>query len=136
MDMVSFAGKSALIVEDDPTSMSYVSRMIVQVGFKSFGEAKDGSDALHLLDHNDYDVILCDISMDGMNGIEFVKEFKNNYRGRYAPNKVRTPVIFITSSRDPKVVEQAKLLGVKGYLLKPFGKDKLVQRLTVAGVHH
>ena len=136
MQTTSFEGKTALIVEDDQMARNIVSRMIVQLGFRSVGEAADGSDALHLLDHNDYDVILCDISMDGMNGLDFVREFRNNFSGRFSPGKVRTPIIFITSSRDPKMVEQAKKLGVKGYLLKPFQKDKLLQRLTLAGVHN
>ena len=136
MTSVSFDGKAALIVEDDTTSLTLMSRMMTQVGFKAVGTARDGSDALHLLDHNDYDVILCDIQMDGMSGLDFAREFKNNFRMRYSPKKITTPIIFISSSRDPKMVAQAKRLGAKGYLLKPFHKNSLVQRLTIAGVHH
>jgi putative two-component system response regulator len=88
--------------------------------------AKTTTRAFSLLHSNKFDLILLDILMPGMNGIEFFEYIKKQiwYEG--------TPVIFVSSEADIKVVAQAVSLGVEGYIKKPIEKAVLLNKVRAA----
>ncbi|MDR3355701.1 MAG: response regulator [Spirochaetaceae bacterium] len=91
--------------------------------------AKTTAKAFSLLHSTKFDLILLDIRLPGMNGIEFLEYMK---RQIWYEN---TPVIFMSSESDFRTVAQAINLGANGYIKKPIEKDVLLNKIkTVIGV--
>jgi putative two-component system response regulator len=85
--------------------------------------AKTTARAFSLLHKTKFDLILLDILLPGMNGIEFLEYMK---RQVWYEN---TPVIFVSSEADFKTVAQAINLGAGGYIKKPIEKDMLLEKI-------
>jgi two-component system chemotaxis response regulator CheY len=93
-------------------------------------EAGNGSDALTLLAENRVDLILCDINMPVMNGLEFVKQLSGieNARG--------VPIVMITTEGSESQVVQALAAGARGYIRKPFTAEQVKEHvLPLLRVH-
>jgi putative two-component system response regulator len=85
--------------------------------------AKTTAKAFALLHKTKFDLILLDILMPGMTGIEFLEYIKKQIWYE------KTPVIFVSSESDFKTVAQAVHLGANGYIKKPIEKDLLLQKI-------
>jgi chemosensory pili system protein ChpA (sensor histidine kinase/response regulator) len=85
--------------------------------------ARDGVDALELMQTETPDVILLDIEMPRMDGFEFTRTIKGN------PKNARIPIVMITSRTAEKHRNHAKELGVDLYLGKPFQEEELLRHL-------
>ena len=107
---------NVLIVDDSLTMRKVIRKSVSLSGFElgDCWEAEDGQEALMILHSHWVDLILTDLYMPRMNGLEMVKEIRNN-------EKYRTiPVVFITSSGSEKVLKEGSILGIKEYIQKPF----------------
>lgn len=124
------AGKTALLVEDQPIIREMVTKLLTRFGFSRVEEAPDGSDALRILDRQGFDIIICDINMKPMDGLDFVRRLRAGVNLRYDRRRANTPVILLTGSSEAEHVYNAKGLGVRGYLLKPIDAAKLEDRLV------
>ncbi len=111
-----------LIVDDSLTVRSITSRLLTREGFE-VAVARDGVEALELLETQDPDVILLDIEMPRMDGFEFMRTIRRD------PRFVHTPVIMITSRAAEKHRALARELGVDLYLGKPFQEQDLLSSL-------
>jgi len=110
-----------LIVDDSGTMRKIIMRVIRQSGIDAeFEEAQDGFEALDIADSGNIDLILSDINMPNMNGLDFVRQF----RAKHGPD---TPVIMITTEGSDEVMERASAVGADGYITKPFTPE-LIQR--------
>ncbi|MFP3091321.1 response regulator [Treponema sp. TIM-1] len=87
--------------------------------------AKTTRKAFALLHKTKFDLILLDILMPGMNGIEFLEYIKTQI---WYEN---TPVIFVSSEADFKTVSQAVNLGANGYIKKPIEKEILLEKIKL-----
>jgi chemosensory pili system protein ChpA (sensor histidine kinase/response regulator) len=117
------AGKPlVMIVDDSLTVRRITSRLLAREGFDVL-TAKDGVDALELLQTEMPDVILLDIEMPRMDGFEFTRTIKAN------PQHARIPIVMITSRTAEKHRNMAKDLGVDLYLGKPFQEEELLRHL-------
>jgi len=77
------------------------------------------------------DVILCDINMNPMSGLEFMRTLlSGGYRFNTA--RTRTPVVFMTGSQEIWPLKEAKKLGASGYVLKPFSQQEMRDRFVAA----
>jgi len=123
-------GRTALVVDDQEIIRKMLEKLLFRLGFKEVLEATDGSDALKALDRRAFDVIICDINMDPMGGIDFVRTLRDGANIRFDAKRARTPVLFLTGSADKDHILGAKGLGVKDYLLKPIDPEKLRARLV------
>ncbi len=108
----SFKNHLALIVDDDQTSRSIAKRVITQLGFDVIS-ADDGVSALELLQSNTPDIILLDVDMDCMNGIEACKNI------REMPALASTPIIMMTSLDDADSIDDAFQAGATDFSIKP-----------------
>jgi putative two-component system response regulator len=88
--------------------------------------AKSTIKAFSLLHTTKFDLILLDILMPGMNGMEFLKYIKKQF---WYDN---TPVIFVSSESDFNTVAQAANLGANGYIKKPIEKNVLLKKVQEA----
>lgn len=102
-----------------------VERSIRQAGVKlsQIFEAADGAEALATLENHKVDLILCDINMPVMDGLEFVKHL------RTVENAKGTPVIMITTEGSETHVLEAISAGASGYIRKPFTPDQVKEHV-------
>ena len=127
---MTLSEKRILVVDDQDIARSVVKKSLEELGITQIVEASDGSEALRQLDKNRFDVILCDIRMEPLGGIEFVKTLRNSVNIRFDFPKANTPVIFLTASDAPEDIINATKLHVHGYLLKPLNSAALENRLS------
>jgi len=111
-----------MVVDDSLTVRRITSKLLTREGFEVL-TARDGVDALELLETEMPDVILLDIEMPRMDGFEFTKNIKANDR------TAGIPIVMITSRTAEKHRNLAKDLGVDLYLGKPFQEDELLRHL-------
>jgi len=113
--------KNVLLVDDSSTMRKIISRSLRQAGldFGEIYEAGDGQEALVMLEKEAIDIVLSDINMPNMNGIEFLRE-KNN-----RPGIKDIPVFMISTETGDDIIGEAKSLGAIGALKKPFTPDKV-----------
>jgi two-component system chemotaxis response regulator CheY len=116
-----------LVVDDSMMVRQQVARVLSGAGF-TIVEASDGADAiLKLAEFPDTKLVVCDVNMPRMNGIEFLENL--------AASGKATPVVMLTTEGQPDLIHRAKELGAKGWIVKPFKADLLVaaaKKLTAA----
>ncbi len=119
MTETEIEGASLLIVEDDP-AMLIAFRDILEGSGYSVSTAANGQDALALLKDVEPALIMSDISMPGMDGIELYKAV------RQRPNGAAIPFIFVTARGTREDIFAAKALGVDDYITKPVTSHELL----------
>jgi two-component system, chemotaxis family, chemotaxis protein CheY len=114
-----------LIVDDSSVMRKIVERSLRQAGIEisKVFEAGNGAEALAVLADAKVDIILCDINMPVMDGLEFVKQLPN------VPNAKGVPVVMITTEGSEGHVVQALSAGARGYLRKPFTADQVKEHI-------
>ncbi len=117
---VGSAATCILVVDDSLTVRKITSRLLQREGF-NVNTAKDGIDALQVMQHRQPDLILLDIEMPRMDGFEFAHIIRSD------PRTAGLPIVMITSRTADKHREHAEKLGVNAYLGKPYQEDRLLQ---------
>ena len=114
-----------LIVDDSSVMRKIVGRSLRQAGLDVLQvlEASNGSEALVLARENPVDLILSDINMPLMDGLEFVRQL----RGIESTHE--TPVVMITTEAGEGHVVEALSLGASGYIRKPFTPEQIKERI-------
>lgn len=115
----------ALIVDDSSVMRKIVERSLRQAGMdlKLVLEAGNGAEALAALKETTVDLILCDINMPVMDGLEFIKQLPG------VPNAKGVPVVMITTEGSEAHVVQAISAGARGYIRKPFTADQVKDQI-------
>ena len=121
---------SILIIDDHPLFRKGVAQLINDMGneFKLIGEAQSGKEGIQLALQHKPDLILLDLNMDGMNGIETLIEIKNN--------EIEAYVIVLTVSNAEEDLVAALRNGADGYLLKDLEPEVLQSKLQSAMQGH
>ncbi|HXK26871.1 MAG TPA: response regulator [Candidatus Binatia bacterium] len=118
----------ALIVDDSRATRTIIKKMLSEVGFEVF-EAADGVEALRRLKEIDPpDVLLVDWNMPEMNGYDLVRAV----RGDAQYDKV--PLMMVTSETERGQMAKALAAGANEYVMKPFTKDVITEKLALLGV--
>ena len=117
---------NVLIVDDSQTMRKVIQKSVALSGFElgDCWEAGDGREALQILRSHWVDLILADINMPVMNGLEMLRELSKDEMYR------NVPVILITTEGSEKWQEEAQALGIKGYIQKPFHPETIRNVLT------
>jgi CheY-like chemotaxis protein len=110
-----FSKMRVLLVDDEPLMRTFVAELLRQIGIHQIHEASDGKSALMEAIKFQPDLVLSDIHMKPMDGIEFVK------RLRTLPNPyfAHVAVILMTADTTKETLTEALPLGIKGYMIKP-----------------
>lgn len=116
----------ALIVDDSSVMRKIVERALRQAGLESLvvHEAGSGTEGLDVLRAKPVDLILSDINMPSMDGLEFLRQIKIQ---NLAPG---VPVVMITTESSEEHVKQAIQAGAQGYLRKPFTAEQVKERVV------
>ncbi|MEE4301944.1 MAG: response regulator [Pseudomonadales bacterium] len=120
--------KTVLVVDDSSTVRQQVSMALTQAGFAT-KEAADGQEGLESIDAGSVDMVICDVNMPRMNGLEMVEAVKAK------PQNKALPIVMLTTEGQPAMIKRAKEAGASGWIVKPFDASQLVaaaQKLTGA----
>ena len=120
-----------LVVDDFSTMRRIVKNLLRDLGFTNIQEADDGSTALPMLQGGDFDFVVTDWNMPGMQGIDLLKAIRAD------ANLAHIPVLLITAEAKKEQIVMAAQAGVNGYIVKPFTAatlktklDKIFERLA------
>ena len=115
----------ALIVDDSSVMRKIVERSLRQAGVElaTVVEAGNGAEALAVLAKESVDLILCDINMPVMDGLEFVRQMAQ------VESAKGIPVVMITTEGSENHVVQALSAGARGYIRKPFTPDQVKEHV-------
>ena len=111
-----------LIVDDNPKNLQILGNYLRNEGFK-IEFALDGKSALDWIGRTEFDLILLDIMMPGMDGFEVCKILKSD------PDNQKIPVIFLTAKVDTESIVNGFDLGAVDYVIKPFNQKELIARV-------
>jgi len=112
-----------LVVDDFSTIRRIVCNLLKESGFTQMEEAEDGRAALVKLRNGRFDFVVCDINMPNVNGLQFLAEVKKD------PALKHIPVLMVTAEARKEDILQAAQLGAAGYVVKPFTKAILDEKV-------
>lgn len=117
---------NVLIVDDSQTMRTVIKKTVAISGFEigACWEAGDGREALDVLNDHWVDIILTDLNMPRMNGLELVKALKGDEATRHIP------IVLITTEGSETRIEEAYALGISGYIQKPFYPEAIRDALN------
>ncbi len=118
--------KSLLIVDDSATMRMIIMKSLRLSGLKFDHpeEAGNGVEALDKLKSGPVDIILCDVNMPEMNGIELVKKVRELVSCK------DTKIIMVSTESSPGFIENVMALGANDYITKPFTPDTFREKLA------
>ena len=113
-----------LIADDEPLIRMDLRELLEGLGHEVVAEARDGKEALDLANREKPDIVILDIKMPRLSGIEVAKEVASSF-----------PVVMLSAYSDKSLIDQAKDAGVMAYLTKPFREDNIAPALELAVTH-
>jgi two-component system chemotaxis response regulator CheY len=118
----------ALVIDDSRATRRIVGQYLKELGFDIL-EAGDGQQALDVLDENGQpDVVMVDWNMPVMNGLDFIKAVRSNKANR------DLPIIMLTTETEMERMALAFLAGVNEYIMKPFSRTMIEEKLSILGI--
>lgn len=111
--------KTIITVDDASTIRKMVGFTLKSAGHNIM-EAADGAEAFDALSKRSVDLVITDVNMPKMNGIELTR------RLRSLPNYKSVPIILLTTETDPAKKSEGRAAGATGWIVKPFSQDQLL----------
>jgi two-component system chemotaxis response regulator CheY len=112
-----------LVVDDFSTMRRIIKNLLKDLGFTNVQEADDGNTALPMLNQGDFDFVVTDWNMPGMQGIDLLRAIR-------ASEKLKLlPVLMVTAEAKKEQIVAAAQAGVNGYVVKPFTAATLKEKL-------
>ena len=118
---VKEARASAVVVDDSATMRALLSSILRQARVDVVGEAADGKSAIETVANRKPNIVCLDMDMPVMNGLEALQQIMRDHP--------QTKVLMITGSAGREAVLQAAQYGARGYILKPFAPDKVIEAI-------
>ena len=118
---------SLLIIDDSSTMRRIIKRTVRMSGltFEETVEADSGENGFEELSKSMFDVVLCDVNMMGMSGIDMVRKVRQEL-----PERKGTRIIMVTTESSAAFVAEAMSAGADGYIGKPFTPEKFKEKLA------
>lgn len=113
-----------LIVDDFSTMRRIIKNLLRDLGFNNTHEADDGTTALPMLKTGDFDFLITDWNMPGMQGIDLLREV------RAEEKTASMPVLLVTAEAKKDQIVLAAEAGVNGYIVKPFNAATLEEKIN------
>ncbi|HZW49476.1 MAG TPA: response regulator, partial [Bacillota bacterium] len=110
-----------LVVEDDKNTLRLMENVLAANGYQPI-LAKDGVEALDMLDHKQIDLIVLDIMMPHMDGFELTQQLRQT--------KSNLPILMVTARESAKDKKKGFLLGADDYMVKPVDEEEMILRIA------
>ncbi|MBJ7253049.1 MAG: response regulator [Acetobacteraceae bacterium] len=120
---------NVLIVDDYRTMLRIIRNLLKQLEFNNVDEAMDGQEALAKLRAGNFGLVISDLNMVPMTGLDLLKEVRADQRLK------DMPFVMITAESKTENVVAAKQAGVSNYILKPFNAETLREKIEKVLVH-
>ncbi len=117
--------KNILVIDDEELIIKSLTKLLEKKGLNVF-VAKSGEDAQIIAEEEEFDLMIVDIRMPGLNGADTVEAI---YKGLEAKSRPKAPVIFITGYADEAAQKKAQELKPVAYIHKPFDISALVDKV-------
>ena len=114
--------KNILIVDDSAYMRLNLKKILMKRGYKSITEASNGLEAVQQVKNQAFDLILMDISMPVLNGLDALKTIQKE--------KPESSVVIISSEGEDEIMRKAILDGAKSFILKPFKEAQVIEILN------
>lgn len=114
--------KKIIIIDDEPSVGTLLKINLKQKGY-SVATAESGVEGIAKAEAEQFDLIILDVALPGMNGIEICQTF------REIKNYLEVPIVMISSRSDNLTIEQTQRAGASDYLVKPFTFEELIQKI-------
>jgi putative two-component system response regulator len=111
-----------LLVDDQPVSLLYLKKTLSKLPNMQITTCSNAHAALNLFPNEQWDLIVADYQMPGMNGLDFIRQF------RQIKGSEETPILMVTASTDPNVKYQLLDLGIVDFLQKPADASEIIAR--------
>jgi two-component system chemotaxis response regulator CheY len=112
-----------LVVDDFSTMRRIIKNLLKDLGFTNIQEADDGNTALPMLNQGDFDFVVTDWNMPGMQGIDLLRAIRSDDKLKHLP------VLMVTAEAKKEQIVAAAQAGVNGYVVKPFTAATLKEKL-------
>ena len=112
-----------LIVDDFSTMRRIIKNLLRDLGFTNTTEADDGLTALPMLKKGDFEFLVTDWNMPGMQGIDLLKAIREDSK------LANLPVLMVTAESKREQIIEAAQAGVNGYIVKPFTAQTLKEKI-------
>ncbi|MDC0358681.1 response regulator [Oligoflexia bacterium] len=119
----SSADLAILVVDDVFAARRIMSRFLEKLGFTNIAQAETGSSALAVLAGGNIQLVICDLHLTDMTGIELFRAMQKDAESS------NTPFMIVTSDGDRQEFEEARQVGIANYLLKPFDQAALKAKI-------
>jgi two-component system chemotaxis response regulator CheY len=116
-------GMSILVADDFSTMRRIIKGLLQDLGFSNITEADDGLSALSLLKAGNFDLLITDWNMPGMQGVELLRQVRADERMK------KLPVLMLTAEAKREQIVAAAQAGVSGYVIKPFTAATLKEKI-------
>ena len=113
-----------LVVDDFSTMRRIIKNLLRDLGFTNAQEADDGTTALPMLQKGNFDFLVTDWNMPGMQGIDLLKAIRADEKLRHLP------VLMVTAESKREQIIEAAQAGVNGYVVKPFTAATLEEKIN------
>lgn len=110
-----------IITVDDAPTMRKLILFTLKAAGHSVLEAEDGLAAFNMLSKQSVDLVISDVNMPNMNGVELTRKLRN------LPLHKTTPILIVTTESDAGIKGQAKAAGATGWIVKPFKPEQLLE---------
>lgn len=114
--------RRVLVVDDNATIRMLSGKVLAGMGLTPV-DACDGEAGLALAEKERFELVLADVNMPKMDGIEMIR------RIRKIPGYQRTPILIISTENTPEIMQRGKEAGANGWLVKPFQRERLLALL-------
>jgi two-component system chemotaxis response regulator CheY len=118
--------KSILLVEDSATTRALIRAVIEEMGDFTTVEAASGFEALKLLPTEEFSLVITDVNMPDINGLELINFIKNN------PRYSHIPLVIVSTERSEEDQKKGIALGAMAYITKPFKAHELQEVIKQA----
>ncbi|MEO6602558.1 MAG: response regulator [Polyangiaceae bacterium] len=115
--------KKVLVVDDSQTIRQHVAEALTRVGFEVI-EASDGAAGLQRVEEHEFSMIILDVNMPLLNGMEMLERLSQN------PKAANIPVLMLTTEAQRSMIERARRNGAKAWLIKPIKVESLVSTVN------
>ncbi|MCT8001240.1 response regulator [Sphingomonas sanguinis] len=112
---------ASILTVDDSASLRMAIRIALTGAGYAVTEAADGAEGLAKASATRFDLIVTDLNMPNMDGLEMIRAL------RQQPSQAGVPIIFLTTESDDAMKAQAKAAGATGWLVKPFQPEQLIR---------